>query len=217
MKHEWMRQDKVDILKYLPAFLAKDPRFKATNDADSLEHDAIRIDLQDVIDQLYVESATWGIEKWEELVGIDADDSSSIESRREAVLAKLRKPESVTEIFLTNLINRFISDKEGEILSYPEEYRIEILYHGGTILDYSKLREAVRTYIPAHIGYKLVTITRGELQYHGAGIVQIYSKDTVDMVSTSHQEVKDTPQYYAGFVAHNYKLTQISGGVLTNG
>ena len=65
-----MRNGKVDILKYLPPFLGKDKSFKATNNADSTEHDAIRADLQDLLDQLYVATATWGIEKWEELVDI---------------------------------------------------------------------------------------------------------------------------------------------------
>lgn len=59
--HNWMRQSIVDILQYLPAFLAHSQQFKAANDADSKEHDAIRIDLQDVLDQFYVKSATWGL------------------------------------------------------------------------------------------------------------------------------------------------------------
>ena len=54
MTHEWMRQDAVDILQYLPAFLSRSPDFKSTNDADSKEHDTIRIAIQDVLDQCYV-------------------------------------------------------------------------------------------------------------------------------------------------------------------
>lgn len=194
MKHEWMRQDKVDILKYLPAFLAKDPRFKATNDADSLEHDAIRIDLQDVIDQLYVESATWGIEKWEELVGIDADDSSSIESRREAVLAKLRKPESVTEIFLTNLINRFISDESGKVTADTSDYSVEIRFNAVSHEALSKIIHGVKTYIPAHLGLK------GKIDYKHERTLYVGMKRKTSRVINvypmdSQKEVFDKPLY----------------------
>ena len=140
MTHEWMRQDAVDISQYLPAFLSRSPHFKSTNDADSKEHDTIRIAIQDVLDQCYVASATWGLERWEELVGITTDTTLDINIRRQNVLSKLQNPESVTKVFLTNLVNRYIADKAGFIMSYPPEYRIEILYHGGQVLDYEKLR-----------------------------------------------------------------------------
>ena len=76
--HNWMRQSIVDILQYLPAFLAHSQQFKAANDADSKEHDAIRIDLQDVLDQFYVKSATWGLERWEDLCGISTKRSAIV-------------------------------------------------------------------------------------------------------------------------------------------
>ena len=211
MTHEWMRQDDVDISQYLPAFLSRSPHFKSTNEADSKEHDTIRIDIQDVLDQCYVASATWGLERWEELVGISTDTTLDINSRRQNVLAKLQKPESVTELFLTNLINRYIADKEGFIISHPAEYRIEILYHGGQVLDYEKLREAVRTYIPAHLGFALVTYTTGTLLYHGAGTAQTYTKTTVDMVVGYAISTQGMNQYAAGAVVHNYKKMSIGG------
>lgn len=215
--HNWMRQSIVDILQYLPAFLAHSQQFQAANDADSKEHDTIRIDLQDVLDQFYVKSATWGLERWEELYGITTDKTLSDSVRRSTIIAKLQNPGSVTEVFLTNLINGYIADQLGYIISYPSEYRIEVLYHGGQITDYEKLRTAISTYIPAHIGYKLVTITGADLEYHGAGTVQSYSKQAVDMTTNYHNEAADSSRYIAGIVAQNYKQTSITGGTMING
>lgn len=202
----------VDILAYLPKFLQKSPLFKGTNDADNREHETIRLDLQDLLNQFFIKSATWGLERWEDLVGIKTDTTKSLESRRDAVIAKLQNPESVTETFLTNLINRYIADKAGYIISYPAEYRIEILYHGGQVLDYEGLQKAIRIYIPAHLGYKLVTITNGSLEVHGAGTVQCYRKNLVDMSVKYSINVDDSPRYITGAVVHNYKLIKISGG-----
>ena len=105
-----------------------------------------------------------------------------------------------------------MSDQQAAVLSRPESYSIDILYHGGQVLDYAKLRDAVNTYIPAHIGYKLVTITRADLEYHGAGTVQTYSKQAVDMTTNYHNEAADSSRYIAGIVAQNYKQTSITGG-----
>lgn len=202
----------VDILAYLPKFLQKSPLFKGTNDADNREHETIRLDLQDLLNQFFIKSATWGLERWEDLVGIKTDTTKSLESRRDDVIAKLQNPESVTETFLTNLINRYIADKAGYIIRYSSEYRIEVLYHGGQVLDYEKLRQSINTYIPAHIGYKLVTITNGLLEVYAAGTVQCAIENVIDMSTEYELTIDDSTLHNAGAVIHNYKYLSISGG-----
>ena len=46
------RGNKVDIMQYLPAYLAKSKRFKAVNDADSIEHDRLRLEIEDLFAQI---------------------------------------------------------------------------------------------------------------------------------------------------------------------
>lgn len=204
--------DKIDITRYLPPFLKKDPNFRAVCDSCSWEHENIRKAILDALNQFFVERATWGLEMWERVLGIPTNPLESTEMRRKTIRLKLRQLGSVTDEFMTKLVNQYISDAQGVVLSFPSEYRIEILYHGGTILDYSKLRDAINLYIPAHIGYKLVTITKADLEYHGGGTVQCYRKNLVDMSVKYSINVDDSPRYIAGAVVHNYKLIKISGG-----
>lgn len=204
--------DKIDITRYLPPFLKKDPNFRAVCDSCSWEHENIRKAILDALNQFFVERATWGLEMWERVLGIPTNPLESTEMRRKTIRLKLRQPGSVTDEFMTKLVNQYISDAQGVVLSFPSEYRIEILYHGGTVLDYSKLRDAINLYIPAHIGYKLVTITKADLEYHGGGTVQCYRKNLVDMSVKYSINVDDSPRYIAGAVVHNYKLIKISGG-----
>lgn len=211
------RPEKVDITRYLPAFLSKDAHFKAIADANSEEHDRQRLALLDLRDQAFVDTATWGLDDWEKFLDIPTDKSLGYPSRRATIQSKIIKPAVVNENFLTKLVDSYLFDEQGEVLSYPAEYRIEIIYHGGQVRDYAGLRKSVRMWLPAHLGYKLITITRGELQYHGAGVVQSYFKESIDMASTLHKEVKDSEIYCAGSVIHNYKLIPISGGVLNHG
>ena len=154
---------------------------------------------------------------WERVLGIPTNPLESTEMRRKTIRLKLRQPGSVTDEFMTKLVNQYISDAQGVVLSFPSEYRIEILYHGGTVLDYSKLRDAINLYIPAHIGYKLMTITKADLEYHGGGTVQCYRKNLVDMSVKYSINVDDSPRYIAGAVVHNYKLIKISGGAIDHG
>lgn len=207
-----LRNDKVDISRYLPKFLASDKAMFHALAACSTQHEKQRLLLDDLSNQFFIQTATWGLAEWERLVGIETDISRRLEDRRAEVLAGLRPPESVTEKFLTKLVNQYVSDQQATILSHPESYSIDILYHGGQVLDYTKLRNAVNTYIPAHIGYKLVTITTADLRYHGAGTIQSYVKQTVDMATNYHNEAADSSQYIAGIVTQNYKQISITGG-----
>lgn len=209
--------DKIDITRYLPPFLKKDPNFRAVCDSCSWEHENIRKAILDALDQFFVERATWGLEMWERVLAIPTNSLENTEMRRTTILLKLRQPGSVTDEFMTKLVNQYISDASGVVLSFPSEYRIEILYRGGTILDYDNLRKLIREYLPAHLGYKLVTFTSGDLYFHAAGSVQNYKKITVDMDSSVHFEAKDTMIHYAGQVVHNYRKLSISGGVLNHG
>lgn len=204
--------DKIDITRYLPPFLKKDPNFRALCESCSWEHENIRKAILDALDQFFVERATWGLEMWERVLGIPTNPLESTELRRKTILLKLRQPGSVTDAFMTKLVNQYISDSQGIVLSFPSEYRIEILYNGGTILDYRKLRDAIELYIPAHIGYKLITRTLGEILFHGAGTVQFYRKTIIDMTTNSHQQVDDTIIREAGRIEHNYKYILLSGG-----
>ena len=204
--------DKIDITRYLPPFLKKDPNFCAVYDSCSWEHENIRKAILDALDQFFVERATWGLEMWERVLGIPTNPLESTEMRRKTIRLKLRQPGSVTDEFMTKLVNQYISDAQGVVLSFPSEYRIEILYHGGQILDYGNLRKSIREYLPAHLGYKLVTFTSGDLYFHATGSVQNYKKITVDMDSSVHFEAKDTTIHYAGQVVHNYRKLSISGG-----
>lgn len=204
--------DKIDITRYLPPFLKKDPNFRVVCDSCSWEHENIRNAILDALNQFFVERATWGLEMWERVLGIPTNPLESTEMRRKTILLKLRQPGSVTDAFMTKLVNQYISDSQGVVLSFPGEYRIEILYNGGTILDYRKLRDAIELYIPAHIGYKLITRTLGNIFFHGAGTVQFYKKTIIDMTTNSHQQVDDMIVREAGRVEHNYKYILLSGG-----
>lgn len=214
----FIRSRPIDISLYLPGFLTKSAEYKAGLDAESGEHERMRIALLDIEKQFNVKTADWGINIWEDLYSINQDRSiSDLIYRRNVVISQMAPPSVVNEPFMDRLVNAYVADKKAEIVSHIDEYRIEILYHGGQITDYEKLRTAISTYMPAHIGYKLATITKADLEYHGGGTVQCYQKYIVDMSVKYSINVDDSPRYIAGAVVHNYKLIKISGGAIDHG
>ena len=51
----------MDILKYLPNFLSKDPMFHCAAETCNEEHDRLRLALQDLADNFFVNTATSSI------------------------------------------------------------------------------------------------------------------------------------------------------------
>lgn len=207
----FIRDDKVNLSKYLPAFLTKDPEFAAKLAAESAAHEEVRQNLDDILKQFFVTTATWGLDDWEDFLGITTDTNKTADARRQAIIQKINGNNVVTLEFLTRLVNMYVADGQAFIIDHPETYNIDILYHGGQVLDYKALETAVHTYIPAHLGFKLITYTTGTLIHHGAGTAQTYTKTAIDMINGYAINVKDMAQYTAGAVVHHYKKTSIGG------
>lgn len=212
MANDFIRDKKVDLSTYLPSFLTKDPEFAAKLNAESGEHDAVRLALIDILNQLFVSTATWGLERWEQFLDIPTDLTQTYDARRQKILRKMQGSQTVTLDFITRLVNLYVAAGQAVVNDFPGTYSLEILYHGGQVLDYGKLRDAINTYIPAHIGYKLITITNGALGEYGAGTVQCARKNIVDMSTKYELSTNDTTLHNAGAVIHNYKFSSISGG-----
>lgn len=207
----FIRDDKVNLSKYLPAFLTKDPEFAAKLAAESAAHEEVRQNLDDILKQFFVATATWGLAHWEDFLGITTDTNKTVDARRQAIIQKINGNNVVTLEFLTRLVNMYVADGQAFIIDHPETYNVDILYHGGQVLDYKELEMAVHTYIPAHLGFKLITYTTGTLIHHGAGTAQTYTKMAIDIISGYAINVKDMAQYTAGAVVHHYKKTSIGG------
>ena len=71
----------MDILKYLPNFLSKDPMFHCAAETCNEEHDRLRLALQDLADNFFVNTATWALPLYESFLGIKPGDGDSDEFR----------------------------------------------------------------------------------------------------------------------------------------
>lgn len=156
MNDIWLRQNEVSILKYLPHFLSEDIRYKTTNNACNDEHEKIRQHIQDCFNQLFVETATWGLDLWEQFLGLPIDKTVDYKTRRAKILSRMNNRQTVTLAFVNYLINLFVADKTGYAVDYPANYALEIMLPDNKVTDFKALNEILKTYIPAHIGWKYI-------------------------------------------------------------
>lgn len=158
----YLRNQPPNLARYLPQFLQEDEHFKATLAACSTKHEEYRLLLDEITNQFYVETATWGLSDWERILGLKPDAGDSYEQRRNRILLKLQGRQVSTLDFMARLCARYTVDKAAEIEEHNEENRFRVYLHGGTS-DLPGLREALETYKPAHLGYDICYTLYGDL------------------------------------------------------
>lgn len=144
--------DKSNLKKHLPEFAVVD--FDSEFEVEDAEHDKLRAQALDVFNQFFIDTATWGLSKWENIYGI-TDGSGDYDVRRARVKAKMRGAQLVTVDFMKNLVADFCTPEASVLIKeYPDEYCFEIVIRGGRLLSSEDMSKAVHIYKPAHLAIK---------------------------------------------------------------
>lgn len=149
----FLRNTPVDVLRYLPDFLAEDKSFKAVQEGLSREHEKLRLRLDKLADQLFIPTADEdGISSWERVIGLIPRADADLEARRRAVLLWLQSNQVSTVDFMRRLAARYYpADANVQIEEHNEEYYFRILAKSFAT-DYLGLWDAINIYKPAHLG-----------------------------------------------------------------
>lgn len=152
----FLRNTPVDVLRYLPDFLAEDKSFKTVQEGLSREHEKLRLRLDKLADQLFIPTAgEEGISSWERVIGLIPRADEGLEARRRAVLLWLQSNQVSTVEFMRRLAARY----------YPDDANVQIEEHNegdyfrilaeSFAMDYRGLLDAMEIYKPAHLGLEI--------------------------------------------------------------
>lgn len=115
-----------------------------------------RLNLEDnFISQIFFQTATWGLEHWEDEYGITPDPSLSYEQRRQNLITKIQYTAPITP--------RKIADRISSLFNIPVTVKeiagnsFEIVL-SKLVLDHSELYEIVDRIAPAHLIYDVKTV-----------------------------------------------------------
>lgn len=157
-----------DIHTYLPSIYNDLDDVQLMLDVEASEVIRIQAKLYELLDQFYVNSATYGLERWESEVGIEAIPQRSTDSRRHYINAKLRGTGTVTAELLKSVVDAFYYS---EITDKPREYTVAVKLLGkrGVPKNLEDIEVAVNDVIPAHLRpeYEFTFATWGEINSVG--------------------------------------------------
>jgi hypothetical protein len=138
------------IHDYLPRFYGDFRQVVEMLKTEASEFTRLRALLLDVLNQFYVETATYGLDRWEKITDIEYLPQRSIPSRRHYIEAKLRGIGTVTLALLKSIVDAFYT---AEIYEEPSDYKVRIKLVGkrGVPKNLEDIEVAVNDVIPAHL------------------------------------------------------------------
>lgn len=143
---------RADIVKnYLPEkFYSQEP-FKSILEAEGEQSGELLNNIEDLLNQLFYQTATWGLDYWESELGIKRQMSQTTEQRREIIKAKLKGAGMCTLQKIIDIAKGFAGTKDVIVTEFYSEYRIEVKFEGGMPNNYLDMVAAIDEVKPAHI------------------------------------------------------------------
>jgi hypothetical protein len=146
------------IARY-PDFLAGSAEFCDLQDALEPEVRALWEYRDSILDQLNVETATWGLKYWEQTLGITVDEGKDLAFRRSRIRAKLRGV-GVTTVAMIQNVSESFSNGEVAVTEFADQFHLEIKFVGtlGIPPNMDDLTATLREIMPAHLQWDYIFI-----------------------------------------------------------
>ena len=117
--------------------------------------EAFRDCVLDWLEQLTIDTATWGLKYWEQAYGVTPQITDTVEERPGRVKAKMRSPQAVTAAMLENLTDSYING-QSVVTELPRQHKVQIQFNGdyGIPSNLDSLTAALLEVLPSHVTYE---------------------------------------------------------------
>lgn len=108
--------------------------------------------IQDVLNQFFVETATWGLASWERISGLPTDPTKPLPERRSLIISRLRGFGTATPELIENVAESWYGG-DVEVIESPETYTVTVKFVSsyGVPSNMVDVERALREIIPAHL------------------------------------------------------------------
>jgi hypothetical protein len=141
----------MNLANYVPDFINQSSVFSPLYEEEQNELNTVNADITDLVNQCFVETATWGLSDWESFLGIPANSNTNA-IRVTNILAKIRGRGTSTVALVQNVANSYANGTV-QVIEHPANYAIEIKFVSdyGIPPNLSDLQNAISAIIPAHL------------------------------------------------------------------
>jgi hypothetical protein len=144
----------VELMKYLPLYYSNSRVMDSMQHSVSKELNELNTSIADIFNQLFVDTATWGLSLWENELEILSEKDKATDYRRSIIKSKLHGKNITTTNALEDIAAIF-SGGQTDITEFPSEYRFVVEFIGtrGIPPNMTSLTKAIESIKPAHLAF----------------------------------------------------------------
>lgn len=160
VKETDVKQRKQTLLDSMPDYYQESVEVGAIMHANAREIERKRAEGQDLLNQMYVMTATWGLDYWDRVLALEPVPRMTIAKRRQRIIAKLGGSAPATIKNLTDILNVYAPRKDAYIDEYAREYRFEAVFPvtNGHTFDIGEVYVAINELKPAHLEFLIAVL-----------------------------------------------------------
>ena len=146
----------MNLIDMLPSFYHNSDFVRSYMSSQSVEHNFIKESIDDLVNNLYVDTATWGLDYFEEELGLKTDKSKTYEERRERIKAK-KIGNGTTTIKMIKDTALAFECGEVEVTEMYNDYvfKLKFVSQKGMPKNIEDFKDAIDEIKPAHLAYIL--------------------------------------------------------------
>ncbi|MCT4542832.1 MAG: YmfQ family protein [Vallitalea sp.] len=141
-----------NLMEYLPDFYSGIKEFQLIMDIEDNNFDKLQSHIKGLHNQLFLDTATTGLDKWEKDTGIKISSSNtSDEDRRSRVRSKIRGIGKIDEQLIKEVVDSW-TNGDVEVTFKEGKINIKFVSFYGIPSNIEDVKEAIKQIIPAHLG-----------------------------------------------------------------
>lgn len=168
---------------YLPKIYNSSKVVKEINRIDAIELENIYMIVVDILNQFFVETATWGLELWEKEYDIPTNIEDSFDIRRNRIYTKMNARASFTKEQALDLAKKFSKKGVAYFTEHNSEYAFTTSFDVEDLISYEELINEFNKVKPAHllhrIGFRLTNEEYGIANVELGSYIRIILADFI--------------------------------------
>lgn len=146
------RNLKTSMQDALPSYYDRSRIVANLLEREAAELESLNASIAEVLDQFFIDTATWGLSHWERICDIKTDETKPYAQRRSVLKSKLRGIGTVTVDLIQDVAEAYLGG-EVQVEELPSLYTIKVTFVGklGIPPNLDDIKNVLRDIIPAHL------------------------------------------------------------------
>lgn len=177
------------LTEYLPLYERESKVIQEIMKAQEIEIDKLRLSIEDLEKQLFIDTATWGLAVYEKKLKLPIRPNKSLEERRSIIKAKMRGVGKVDLAMIKSIVEAYTRSIVDII--FDGRIKIEISNERTITLNMQDMFNAIEEVKPAHLDYDVTLNYKQKSSEIYIGIVTLSGEEiTVYPYSPKNVESK---------------------------